>query len=70
MPQITKQYTVSISPEQFLDACSGTELHELQILLSNTRYQSKMHGEAVFDSSEEIPESKSYTFLAREINSK
>ncbi|WP_116787659.1 hypothetical protein [Flavobacterium psychrotrophum] len=43
MPQITKQYTLSIRPEQFLDACSASELHEVQLLLNSSRYLDKMY---------------------------
>lgn len=33
MPQVTKSYTLSITVEQFLEACSLTELQEVDLLL-------------------------------------
>lgn len=33
MPQVTKAYTLSITVEQFLEACSLTELQEVDLLL-------------------------------------
>lgn len=43
MPQLIKQYSLSITPEQFLDACSASELHEVQLLLNSSRYTDKMY---------------------------
>ncbi len=34
MPQLSKQYTLTISVEQFLEACSLTELQEVDLLLN------------------------------------
>ena len=39
MPTVTKTYTLSISVEQFLEACSLTELQEVDLLL--TKYIDK-----------------------------
>lgn len=39
MPEITKVFNLQVTPERFLDACSPTELYELQQLLYSTRYQ-------------------------------
>lgn len=44
MPKIEKLFTLEISPERFLDACSPIELTELQLLISSPRYQNKMQG--------------------------
>ncbi|MFN3803231.1 hypothetical protein, partial [Belliella pelovolcani] len=42
MPTLNKQYQLTITVEQFLNACSNTELHELDLLLSSGRYQNRM----------------------------
>jgi hypothetical protein len=42
MPEINKVYTLKITPEQFLDACSATELWELDQLIQSPRYQNKI----------------------------
>ncbi|MGB8706239.1 MAG: hypothetical protein WCD31_14530 [Gillisia sp.] len=43
MPRINKQFTLDVSPERFLDACSADELIEVEILLSSPRYQNAMN---------------------------
>ncbi|MBO2546070.1 hypothetical protein J0871_16760 [Salegentibacter sp. BDJ18] len=47
MPRIQKAYTLDISPEQFLNNCSGTELQEIALLINTNRYQSKMQDDEV-----------------------
>lgn len=42
MPNITKQFHIDITPEQFLNACDATELQELDLLLGKPKYQQKM----------------------------
>lgn len=42
MPRITKLFKLEITIEQFLDACDGDELQEIEILLSKKKYQDKM----------------------------
>lgn len=37
MPTLNKVYTLTITPEQFIEACSDVELQELQILLNSYR---------------------------------
>ena len=39
MPKITKQFTLEITPERYIDACSGDEIYELWLLLSSSNYQ-------------------------------
>lgn len=43
MPTIEKVFTLEISPERFVNACSVNELQELIILLSSTRIQAKIN---------------------------
>jgi hypothetical protein len=42
MPTLNKQFTLEITPEQFLNNCSVSELIETQLLLSSARYQNKI----------------------------
>jgi len=42
MPQITKVFTLEISPERFLESCSDNELKELDLLLASERYQRRI----------------------------
>lgn len=57
MPALQKIYTLTITPEQFLEACSATELFELSMLLQSNRYQDKMmQGEFVHDPVPERPQ--------------
>lgn len=44
MPGIDKVISINITAEQFLDACSPTELQELEILLFSPRFQNKRKG--------------------------
>lgn len=46
MPAINQQTQIVITPERFLNACSASELIELQILLNSPRYQEKMDSDA------------------------
>lgn len=41
MPILNKNYTLEITPEQFLNACSRNELIELQMLLDSPHYRKK-----------------------------
>jgi hypothetical protein len=45
MPRLNKQYTLEVTVEQFLEACSLTELQEIDLLLNKfidkKRYFSK-----------------------------
>ncbi len=43
MPQLQKVYTLDITPEQFLNACSPEELQEVDLLLSKPSYQHHMN---------------------------
>lgn len=45
MPKIVQMHEVNITPERYLNACSVTELHELQLLLGSPHYQDKMQGD-------------------------
>jgi len=42
MPKIDKVLTLEISPEQFLNSCSATELQEIDLLIQSPRFQYKM----------------------------
>lgn len=42
MPEITKVYTIEISPERFLENCSDNELREIDLLIQSERYQSRI----------------------------
>jgi hypothetical protein len=44
MPKLSKSFHLEITVEQFLNACSASELKELDLLLSSPRYQYKMNG--------------------------
>ena len=46
MPKIDKLYTLEVTPEKFLNACSATELQELELLLYSPRYRDKLKGRA------------------------
>jgi hypothetical protein len=39
MPRIEKVYTLEVTPEKFLEACSPLELVEVKLLLSSGRFQ-------------------------------
>jgi hypothetical protein len=55
MPKIDKVLTLEISPEQFLNSCSATELQELEQLLYSYRYQSKMYPKRLVPTMENPP---------------
>ena len=42
MPKIDKVLTLEISPEQFLNSCSATELQEIDLLIQSPRFRNKM----------------------------
>jgi hypothetical protein len=42
MPEVTKVFTIDITPERFIDACSDSELKELDILLQSPRFQQRL----------------------------
>lgn len=42
MPEVTKVFTIDITPERFIDACSDIELKELDMLLSSPRFQQRL----------------------------
>ena len=43
MPKHTKVFTIEITPERFLEACSDDELKELDLLIQSERYQVRMN---------------------------
>lgn len=45
MPRLQKVYTLDITPEQFLNACSPEELHEVDLLLNKAAYQDKINNQ-------------------------
>jgi hypothetical protein len=57
MPKVTKQFELSISPEQFLNACSVDELREVDLLIQSARYQDKITMEERQQKLFEIPNS-------------
>jgi len=42
MPVLTKQYSLEVTPEQFLSNCSPEELYEVMLQLQSPRYQDKL----------------------------
>ena len=42
MPTIQRIFTLEVTPERFLDACSQEELIELELLLGSERYRDRM----------------------------
>lgn len=42
MPKVQKIFTLDVSPTKFLEACSGEELIELELLLSSKRFQTRI----------------------------
>lgn len=42
MPTISKLYTLTITPEQFLENCSDLELKELDLLIQMPRYSHRI----------------------------
>lgn len=43
MPKHSKVLEIEITVEQFLNACSGNELKELDLLLHSPRYRNRMN---------------------------
>lgn len=43
MPTITKVLSVTITPEQFIENCSDTELKELDLLIQSLRYTNRIN---------------------------
>jgi len=46
MPTITNFTTLEVTPEKFLEACSPSELMEVDMLIQGAHFQKKMHDEA------------------------
>jgi hypothetical protein len=42
MPTLKKAFTLTITPEQFLEACSDLELKELDLLIQMPRYSHRI----------------------------
>jgi hypothetical protein len=42
MPKIEKVFYLEVTPERFLECCSREELIEIDLLLSSSRFQSKI----------------------------
>ena len=42
MPKITEVHLIEITPEKFLEACSPTELREIDHLIQAPRFQVRM----------------------------
>ncbi len=53
MPRIQKSYTLEVTVEQFLNACSDLELQELELLLYSPQYQQRMNKETPTDRTEQ-----------------
>ncbi|MGC5744410.1 hypothetical protein [Chryseobacterium sp. NFX27] len=45
MPKLQKILTLEISPEQFLNSCSPSELKEIDILIQGNFYQKRMNAQ-------------------------
>ena len=58
MPKITKQFTLEIQPERYVNACSADEIYELWLLLSSPKYQSMIRAKDMPDKSVEKPVNK------------
>lgn len=58
MPKITKQFTLEIQPERYVNACSADEIYELWLLLSSPKYQSMIRAKDMPDKSVEKPVKK------------
>jgi hypothetical protein len=46
MPTISNVLTLEVTPEKFLEACSPSELMEVDMLIQGAYYQNKMQDEA------------------------
>ena len=42
MPSLTKIFQVEITPEQFLDNCSDSELKEIDLIIQSPRFQNRI----------------------------
>ena len=42
IPEITKVFTIEISPERFLENCSDNELKEVDLLIQSERFQKRI----------------------------
>jgi len=42
MPTITKMFTLDVTPEKFLEACTPAELFETALLLNSYHFQAKI----------------------------
>lgn len=42
MPTLSKNFTLTVTPEQFLENCSDLELKELDLLIQSERYQHRI----------------------------
>lgn len=51
MPNINKVFTLEVTPERFLQACSPGELHEVELLLQSPRFRNRM-GDEIPDASQ------------------
>lgn len=40
MPTLNKQFSLAVTPEQFINACSDNEIRELHLLLNSKRFDS------------------------------
>lgn len=45
MPTLNKTYSLTITPEQFLEACDPLELQEVDLLLNSVRFRNRMRPE-------------------------
>lgn len=45
MPTLKKTHRLNITPSQFLEACSGSELIEVELLLNQKKYRDKVENE-------------------------
>lgn len=43
MPKVEKVFILEVSPTKFLEACSGEELIELEMLLNSSRFQTRIN---------------------------
>lgn len=64
MPNISRLASFSFSVENFLDACSPTELKEVDVLIQSARYRNKMNSKAkkVTHTAEDRDEIKAHGF--------
>ncbi len=43
MPELYYPVSINITPERYLENCTGSELRELDLLLSSHRYQDRIN---------------------------